>query len=107
MSYVPWKHRTITNACLFSPVANWGWGGVILILMQQLQTHTHKTNSQFRGKLALLEVVLHSPLSLVYCTGTAASCDGQKNQLLISKVIHSSVKRWYGSARAPTGYSDA
>lgn len=34
--------------------------GMILILMQQLQTHTHKTNSQFKGKLALLEVVLHS-----------------------------------------------
>lgn len=119
MGYVPWKQRTITNACLFSPVTNFGGvrggvGGLILILMQQLQSHTHKTNSQFKGKLALLEAVFHSRLSLVSCTGTRRilwlfNCPGkhrQKNQLLISKAIHSCVKREYGDARAWGGYSD-
>lgn len=60
---------------LQSPTLGGGEGwvgreGLILILMQQLQTHTHKTNSQFKGKLVLLEAVFHSRLSLVSCTGT-------------------------------------
>lgn len=92
MRHVPWKQRTITNACLFSPVTNWGVGVDFNINVTTAAPYTHihtqLTNCQFKGKLAVLKAVFHSPPSLVYYAGTAALCDSSTTQAKINRKIN-------------------
>lgn len=48
-----------------------------------------KTNgAEFKGRIALLEVVFQSLLSLVYCKGTAATCDSSADRANTNRKIN-------------------
>lgn len=64
-------------------------GGDFNINATTADPHARKlTNSPFKGKVALLEAVFRSHLSLVYYTGTAASCDSSTSRANTNRKIN-------------------